>query len=314
MRKLTFAIVALFAFVTIFTTTSCKPFHEEKYIDVKPNQTAFVIPLEVGTSNQKALKSLEFLKQHQIAAKRIQVPTVWHQTGRGNTGEWIPTVTVILVDRTPITREWTGDAGSGTSKSNQEIVVESRNSIGFGVNITCTASIPEETTATYQYWYGGKTLGQVMDDNVRSFIQDILTTGFGKRDLISCQNERTEVFKTMKDSTIAFFEQRGIRLDNIGAAGEFHYLNPEIQAAVNTEFIAQKKYDASIKEVAAAKQYALASEAIKAQKQLDADINIKNAFADALRAGHITTPNTVVMGGTNTSLMDVWGIKNIGGK
>jgi len=314
MKKINFIIMAIIAIGMSLSITSCRTYHEDKYIDVKPNQTAFVIPLEMGTANQKQLKSLEFLKQHQIAAKRIQIPTVWHSKGyMWFSGEFIPTVAVILVDRTPITREWTSVEGTGTSGKNQAVVVESSNSIGFRINITCTASILEETTATYQYWYGGKTLGEVMDENVRSYIQENLSTNFGRRELAACQNDRSAVFKVMKDSTIAFFERRGITIDNIGSAGEFSYLNEEIQTAINTEFVAKKKRDAAVNEVAAAQLYAQASEAIKAQKQLDADITVKLAMAEAIKEGKLPMPATLVVG-SGMSMFDIWGIKNMGSK
>ena len=201
----TLAIVGVIAF------SSCKPYQEKKYEEVAPNQTAFVIPLEEGTKDaQKQLRSVDYLNDNKIAAKRIYNPTKWHQTGRlWFSGKWIPTMQIIKVDRSPVTREWTGDEKSGTGQVKEDIEVESKESIGFRVNITCTASIPEEEAAEFLYFYKGKTLDEVMDRNVRSFIQDILTSEFGKRSLSTCQAERSDVFQVMKDSTIAFFSTRG---------------------------------------------------------------------------------------------------------
>ena len=304
--------IALFA-IMVAVFTACGPYHEDIYVDLKPSETGFVVSLEQGSlTAQKQLKSIEYFEQKKVAAKRIPIPTVKHDNGRGAASYiWIPTVKVIVVDRAPVTREWRSEPGQGTSKKNEEIQVESENSIGFAVGITCTASIPEEDASTYLYWYGEKKLSEVMDDNVRSFVLDNLTGAFGSRDLTHCQKERKVVFDSMKVQTARFFAARGVRLDNIGAAGEFRYIEPEIQTAINLQFVAEKKKDAAVNEVAAANLYATAAQAIKAQKELDANINLINSLADAVKNGKLTWPNTLVLG-QNQSLMDIWGAKNLG--
>jgi len=308
MKKLSFAI----SIIALATGCYRRPYQEEKYIDINPNETAFVIPLEQGTkSDQKQLKSIEYLEQKKVATKRIYTPTLWHQTGRSeNEGEWIPSVVVIKVDRSPVTREWTKSSNTGTSSENQQINVESSNSIGFTVGITCTASIPEEDASKFLYWYSGKSLAKAVDDNVRSFVQDILTREFGQRDLSACQRERKAVFDIMKEKTTTFFASRGIRIDNIGAAGEFTYTDTEIQTAINSQFIAEKKNDAAKNEVMAAEQYAKASEAIKSQKNLDAEVNMMNSLAEAIKEGKLTWPETLVLS-PGMSLMDLYGAKNL---
>ena len=84
----------------IAVVSSCgrKPYQEEKYVDINPNETAFVIPLEQGTkTDQKQLKSIDYLEQRKVATKRVYTPTIWHQTGRyDNDGEWIPSVYLLL--------------------------------------------------------------------------------------------------------------------------------------------------------------------------------------------------------------------------
>lgn len=303
----------LLAIVVIAISSCRKPYQEELYIDVKPNQTVFVVPLEQGTkTDQKKLKSIEYFEQNKVATKRVYTPTVWHQTGRrGYEGKWIPSVAVIIVDRAPVTREWTKEPETGTSQTQQQITVESSNSIGFSTGVTITASVPEEDASKFLYWYSGKSIAEVMDNNVRSFVADFLTGEFGKRELTACQKERSTVFDAMKKATKEWFSQRGLRIDNIGASGEFTYLNPDIQTAINLEFIAEKKNDAASKEVLAAQKYASAAEAIKAQKRLDAEINLTNAMAEYIRGGKITWPNTLVIG-QGMNLMDIWGVKNLG--
>lgn len=307
----------LFVALTIgLLFASCRPYHENVYIDILPNETAFLIPLEEGTQeSQEQFKSADYLESRKVAAKRVYTPTIWHQTGRAwFTGDWIPTVTVVKVDRAPVTREWTEDESTGTGKIKEDINVESKESIGFGIGITCTASIPEELASTFLYYYNGKTLEHVMDNNVRSFIQDILTREFGIRELSKCQAERKDIFEQMDTKTTEFFLERGVRIDNLGAAGEFHYLNPEIQTAINLEFVAEKKRDAAENEVAAANEFARAARSIEAQKKLDAEILIMEAFAEGIRSGNLPIPNTLVIGGDKMSLMDVYGATNLDNK
>ena len=307
--------VLLFVFAIGLLVASCRPYHEEIYVDIQPNETAFLIPLEEGTEDGQAkFKSAEYLESKKVAAKRVYTPTIWHQTGHVRIrGEWIPTVKVVVVDRAPETREWTGEAEDG-DKTKQDIDVESKESIGFGIGITCTASVPEELASTFLYWYSGKTLAHVMDNNVRSYIQDILTREFGRRELSECQSERKAIFELMDSTTYNFFIERGIRIDNLGAAGEFHYLNPEIQTAINLEFVAEKKRDAAENEVAAAQQFARAANTIAAQKKLDVEVLQQEAFAEAIREGKIQFPThlTIVTNGNKTvSLMDIYGAQNL---
>lgn len=315
MKKVRMITIVL-AVATIALSSCRKPYQEELYVDIKANETAFLIPLEQGTkTDQKQLKSQAYMEQHKVATKRVYTPTTWHQTGRYESdGKWIPTVIVITVDRSPITREWTKSKETGTSTEDQRIEVESQNSIGFSVGVTCTASIPEEDASTFLYYYSGKTLAQVMDNNVRSYVLDNLTGGFGLRDLTSCQNERTIVFNDMKKETTEFFAKRGIRIDNIGAAGQFEYIEKEIQTAINLEFVAKKKNDAADNEVKAANKFASASSAIAAQKNLDADINIKNAFAELIRSGKLSWPQSLTIVGKDMGILDIYGAKNLNKK
>lgn len=306
---------ALLSFVAILTFSGCrKPYQEDIYVEIKPNETAYVIPLESGSKdNQTKLKSEQYLEQNKVVSKRIYIPTQWHQTGRFESeGRWIPSVKVIKVDRTPVTREWTG-VGTGTNTVKKEnIEVESKESIGFGVGITATASIPDEWTSKFLYNYNGRTLAEVMDNDVRGFVQNILTTEFGVRNLSQCQADRKEIFEIMRQKTIDHFLTLGVKIMNLGAAGQFKYLDESIQTAINEKFSSEMKISAAKNEVDAATKFATAKSAIEAQKNLDADINIKNAIADGIRSGKIPIPNTVA--GSNVSIMDLYGLKSLNTK
>lgn len=312
--KKVFNLLIVMAIAASSMTSCLKPYQEKKYEIIQPNETAFVIPLEQNNkSAQGKLNSETFLNENKVASKRIEIPTRWHQSGRlSNSGEWIPSVRVIKVNRAPVTREWTAANGSGTKGNKKEdIEVESMESIGFGIGITATASIPEEWAAKFLYNYNGRSLAQVMDNDVRAYIQNILTSNFGSRNLSRCQSERKAVFDTMRIKTTKYFATMGVRVMNIGAAGQFNYTDKKIQIAINEKFASEMKKTTSMNEVAAAKKFAQAMKEIKAQKELDADNNIKDAIADAIRSGKLTLPNQLTMVGNETSAFDLFTVKSL---
>lgn len=299
---------SLLLIVVIFAMASCKPYHEDVFVNVEPNETAFVVPMEQGTStNQEMFESEEFLAQNKVATKRIYTPTIWHQTGRAwFTGDWIPTVRVIKVDRTPVTREWTSEGKGTDGAKKQDIEVESQESIGFAVKVTATANIPEDWAARFRYNYNTRTLAEVMDLDVRGRIQNMLTTEFGERSLTKCQTERADVFKAMRDDVISYFKTKGVNITNIGAGGGFDYVDESIQIAINEKFSSNMKVEASENEVKSANNFAQARNTIVAQKNLDADIRFKDAMSVAMENGTFPVPNTLVIGDDMT-LMDVYG-------
>ena len=312
MKKVT-SLVSLIALVVMsFTMTSCfrKPYQEEKYVEIQPNQTAYVFPLESGNKEGQAkFNSEKYLDEKKVADKRIYIPTQWHQTGRyDNDGEWIPSIKIITVDRTPVTREWTGTGTGTNTNKREELEVESKESIGFRVGITATASIPEEWASKFLYNYNTRTLEQVMDNDVRGYVQNILTTEFGIRPLSQCQNDRKEIYENMRKQVTEHFATLGVKIMNIGAAGQFGYIDQTIQDAINAKFTSESKVTEALNSVKAANNFALAKNAITDQKQLDADINIKNAIADGIRSGKIPVPNTI---GGNMSILDLYGLKGV---
>jgi len=315
MKKINlFKIVMLFLIAISFQ--SCmKPYQEEIYVEVAPNETAYVIPLEQGTkSDQSKFNSEKYLEQNKVAAKRIYIPTQWHKTGRwffGYDGRWIPTNKVIIVNRAPVTREWTG-AGNGTNPNKREdINVESKESIGFRIGITATASIPEQWSSKFLYKYNGRTLSEVMDNDVRGFIQNILTSEFGVLYLSTCQANRKDVFEKMRKQTIEHFAEFGIEIINIGAAGGFNYVDESIQVSINEKFASEMKFTTAENEVKAANKFMQAKEAIAAQKNLDADIEIKTAIAEGIRTGKLPVPSSFTTAGSSMSILDLYGLKGL---
>lgn len=222
--------------------TGCMgPYKVEKFEEIGPNETAFVIPLEGETKEGQAqLQSVEYLEKSKVVAKRISIPQREKTLGRGpGNFEWIPTVRVVKVDRTPVTREWTRQAGTGTSNLNQAIGVESLDSINFSVGVNITCSVEEDDTAKFLYFYAGKPLSEVVDSNVRGFLQTVLAREFGQYMLTDCPKKKTEVFAKAYEEARLLFETKGVTVNYLGSSEGLNYDDPKIQEAINRKFIAE---------------------------------------------------------------------------
>jgi len=105
MKTQTLLIVAGLSAILI---SGCKPVNVPDMVTIEPSQTAFLVPLEGQTSNQGSFDSEAFLQSAKVASKRIIIPKRWRSTGRGNDGEYIPTMRVIVVERHPVSALWAG--------------------------------------------------------------------------------------------------------------------------------------------------------------------------------------------------------------
>lgn len=217
-----------------------KPPITEKYEEVSNNETAFVVQLE--GKGQSKIDSLEALKAMQISSKRIQIPQRYKSVGR----MWwqakiVPTVIVIKVDRSPVTREWAAEKDLGTSNKNEGIWVESRDSIGFSTGFNCTAMVAEENAAQFLYFYPGGSLATVMDNQIRNEIQAVASEAAAQWDLDECREKKLDIIASVREKVIPKFAETGITIKTIGMFGGFKYEEPEIQTAINKTFIAQQE-------------------------------------------------------------------------
>lgn len=242
MKKFIFVIGLL---LLISSLTGCRKYDKPEFVTIKPNQTAFVVPLEGKTSEQGKFDSEDFLAKAQVSTKRIQIPHKWVQTGRWkNTGHYIDTVRVIIVDRNPETREWTNDVESGTSAKAQGFIGESSDSIKFSLGISATAQIMEKDSAKFLYQYSGKSLAQVMDFEIRNKIGTVLLEKYGTMNMALIRKSKTEVIEHVRKNVEPYFENRGITLSNIGYVGDLQYVDPKVQEAINEAFNAKQRQDA----------------------------------------------------------------------
>lgn len=231
---------------------SCKPYQKPVFKEIKNNETAFVIPLEADSGKQVQLNSKEQLEKHRVTTRRIEIPTRWNQTGRGTAaGEYIPTVAVIVVDRSPVTRNWE----AGKKGLDQAIWVESSDSVGFSMGFNCTAFIKESDSANFLYWYSSGSLSSVMDTEIRGRVQQVAAEESAKYPLDALRDKKNEIAEAVRKDIVPFFSERGITITTVGMFGGMTYENPEIQKAIDNVFVSQQlknvamaKYDAQKKE------------------------------------------------------------------
>lgn len=271
-----------------FMSSCRKPYQAPVYHEIKNNETAFVIPLEGDIKSQAKFNSKESLEKHKVATKRIEIPTRWSQEGRRNEdGKWIPTVAVIVVDRSPITRNWEADVkGKDTA-----IWVESADSVGFSMGFNCTAFIKEEDTASFLYWYSSGSLSNVMDTEIRGRVQQVAAEECAKYPLDDLRNKKNEIADSVRKDIIPFFESRGITITTVGMFGGMTYENPKIQAAIDNVFVSQQEKNVSLAKFDAQKKenerIILASEGLAKQRQIESEAEAKaiTALTQAVASG-----------------------------
>ncbi len=223
--------------------TGCvKPYDHPEFVTIDTAETGFLIPLEGDGKRQDKFESEDYLRELKVAAKRVQIPHRWQQTGRfGNDGEWIPIVRLIKVQRSPVTREWTAEAGTGTSRKNQAIWIESADSVAFSMGFNCTAFIAEADAAKFLYWYPSGSLSEVMDTEVRARIQQTAGEVAAKYPLDELRARKLEMTDAVRKDVTAFFTLRGVTITTAGMFGGMTYENPEIQKAIDKAFVAQQE-------------------------------------------------------------------------
>lgn len=178
------------------------------------------------------------------------------------------------------------DDGTGAAKVSADkvrseamaIAVESRESINFHVGVNLTALIMEEDAPTYLYYHTTTSLSEVVDQNVRGFLQGELSKAFGALSLEECKAQKGKVFAAVELLTKDHFKAYGITIQNVGSAGGLSYDDHRIQDAINETANADMQIEVARKtkiaqdqkneqKVAAAKAERLAAEEFAKAKE-----------------------------------------------
>ncbi len=234
-----------------------RPYDVPEFVEIQHHETGYLIPLEgANQTNQAQFDSEGFLDENKVAIKRIQIPHRWVKTGRiPNEGKYIDTVRLVIVDRSPVTREWTAEMNQGTAHKDQAIWLESRDSIGFSLGFNATAFVDEPDSSKFLYWYpttqpdssqasvdkSVASLPVVMDTEIRARVQQVASEVSAKYDLDELRAKKPEIIEAVRLDIIPFFKERGITITTLGMFGGFAYEQPEIQKAIDETFVAQQE-------------------------------------------------------------------------
>jgi len=270
-----FAVLGLLLLASI-ASVGCRPYDVPEFAEVQHHESAYLIPLEgASKAEQTKFESAEALEKNKVAIKRLQILHRWVQTGRLYFwGYYMDLVRLVVVDRTPVTREWTASTTAGGTDKSQAIWLESKDSIGFSLGFNCTAFIDEPDSSKFLYWYPTTKkseqgdqgfdksvagLAHVMDSEIRARVVMLGNTISVKYDLDDLRARKYEILNAIrngvpeeKDATgkvvqeklqgvIEHFHSRGITITNLGQFGGFEYEDPKIQTAINETFVAQQE-------------------------------------------------------------------------
>lgn len=231
--------------------------YSENYF-VLPNESAFFVP-DVGDnkSSQASFGSEAYLSEKKIAAKRFTVP----HTKLDNSGLWsnfyVPAGRLIIVDRTPVSREWVKQPHRGTDKTDQSFPCQSSEGLDITVGVAIGASVYEENAAKFLFRFGvnppagdrndplviftsvyyGKSLAQVMDGPVRSRIQSLVCDEMTSRSLDDNNKQASKIIENVQKKVQDYMTSVGITLDFIGWADTFNFDNA-VQASIDRRYIA----------------------------------------------------------------------------
>lgn len=242
MKKI-IALVLTLVIVCVMFTGCVKPYNTPEFVTIEPHQTAFLIPLVGDTTNQASFESEEMLMQAKVSTKEIEIPHRWVQTGRRHwQGEWRDTMALIIVDRSPVTREWSSTEGVGTSAINQAIYAESAESIGFSAGMNCSAQIySEEDAVKFLYCYNNKPLSEIMDSEIRARVESKFVEECASRTLNEILVEKETIMNNVREDVETYFAARGITITVLGMKDGLEYDDATIQKSINDKFSSEMK-------------------------------------------------------------------------
>jgi hypothetical protein len=227
---------------------------------ILPNESAFWIP-DVGANkdNQAQFDSEAYLQGNKVAVKRFIVPHTKLQGSGGFFDFYVPAGRLIIVDRTPFSREWVDAADRGTSHRREGFPCQSREGLNISAGVSIGASVLEQNAAKYLYRFGvvapvgdrtdpkiifnsvyySRKLADVMDDVGRKKVQTLVCDEIASRTFDKANEDAVQIMQDVKQQATAYFADVGITLDFIGWADTFTF-DPEVQEAVNRRYVASQ--------------------------------------------------------------------------
>lgn len=254
------------ALVVLFAAPDADAFFEKtertEAYTIMPNESAFWIP-DVGANkdSQAQLESETYLNQNKLAVKRFLIP---HQklTNSGGYLAWdyyVPTGRLIILDRTPYSREWVDAHDRGTSKNKEGFPCQSKEGLNITAGVSIGASVSERDAAKFLYRFGvkapagdrtsgeviftsvyyGRSVREVMDDVGRKKVQTLVCAEIAGRTFDQANEDTNKIMEAVDAKAREYFSSVGITLDFIGWGDTFEF-DKDVQKAVNDAYAATK--------------------------------------------------------------------------
>jgi hypothetical protein len=233
--------------------------YTENYF-ILPNESAFFIP-DVGDnkSSQASFGSEQYLSERKIAAKRFEIPHMKLSNSGLFSNFYVPSGRLIVVDRTPVSREWVKASHRGTSAGDQSFPCQSQEGLDVTAGVAIGASVYEESAPKFLFKFGvnpptgdrndpnvvftsvyrGKSLAEVMDGPVRSRIQSLVCDEMTLHPLTEDNAKLADIMGNIEKKVKAYLDSVGISLDFIGW-GDTLQFSHEVQSALDRRFVASQ--------------------------------------------------------------------------
>jgi hypothetical protein len=276
----TLAVLLAVAGASLLGTTDSRAFFEKvdrtEIYPILPNQSAFWIP-EVGAVKDKQVQvdSEAFLNENKVQLNRFQIP---HQKLAGSAGNsvfsgwdyFVPAGRLIIVDRTPFSREWVDAQERGTSARKEGFPCQSKEGLNITIGVALGASVSQANAAKYLFRFGvlapkgevrgaadsvesdgkiiftsvyySRSVQNVMDDFGRKKILELICDQITSRTFDKVNEDAKLIKDTAAKQTVDFFAGYGITIDFMGWADTFSF-DKEVQDAVNRLYIAKQDED-----------------------------------------------------------------------
>jgi hypothetical protein len=259
-----FGVLGLLFAPLVFAPSPAQAYYDKtdytEAYTILPNESAFWIP-DVGANkdSQAQLETEAYLNANKVALKRFIVPHVHLQGSGGFFDFYVPAGRLIIVDRTPFSREWVDATDRGTSRRPEGFPCQTSEGLNVTVGVSIGASVLEVNAAKYLYRFGvmpvggdrgdprvifasvyySRKLSDVMDDVGRKKVQTLVCNEIAARSFDKTNAEANQIMQAVQKGAVDYFAAVGITLDFIGWADTFTF-DKVVQDAVNRRYVANQ--------------------------------------------------------------------------
>lgn len=228
-------LLTVLLLVSTFFVGCVRPYDKPEYVEVGPNETAFVIPMftdvNVKTEDQVQLnnETVEFYKKNMVSSKLIQIPHKWIQTGRFvRDGYYKGTVRVITVDLTPKSGNW-------LQNDKNAIKVETAASQGITIPMSYTIRILPEDAALYLSYYKAVDFQSVIDTQINRFFAQRAGEAFHTVEYKDVARMRDIILADAVKQTKDYFKFQGITIDQLAIVDGLIYDDKSLQSNIDEQ-------------------------------------------------------------------------------